>query len=74
MKKRIIFIVILATIVGLIFYGNRDVFNKSSSAYAVGDLIVDWGIGIGNVGPIFTVLNMTPGDVEERDVDVSMAP
>ena len=71
MKKRILFIVILAALVGLVFYGNKNVFNNFSTAYAVGDLNVDWGIGVGNVGPIFNVLNMAPGDIEERDVDVS---
>ena len=71
MKKRILFIVILAAIVGLVFYGNRNVFKNISTAYAVGDLTVDWGIGIGDVGPIFNVLNMAPGDVEEREVDVT---
>ena len=71
MKKRILFIVILTAIVGLVFYGNRNAFRNISTAYAVGDLTVDWGIGIGDVGPIFNVLNMAPGDMEERDVDVS---
>lgn len=72
MKKRIIFIVILASIVGFVFVANKDFFWKpATTAYAVGDLTVDWGIGVGDVGPIFNVLNMAPGDIEERDVDVS---
>lgn len=71
MKKRILYILILATLVGLVFYGNRGLFNRISTAYAVGDLTIDWGIGVGDVGPIFNVLNMAPGDMESRDVDVS---
>ena len=62
---------ILATLVGLAFYGNINLFNRTQTAYAVGDLTVDWGIGVGDVGPIFNVLNMAPGDMEERSVDVS---
>ncbi len=71
MKKRILFILILTAIVGLVFYGNRNILNNLSTAYAIGDLTVNWGIGVGDVGPIFTVLNMAPGDMEQRDVDVS---
>lgn len=41
-------------------------------AYAVGDLTVDWGAaGIGDVGPIFTISNMAPGDSESLDVDIT---
>src|SRR3989344_2232002 len=71
MKKRILFIIVLVILVGAVFYGNRNVFNNLSTAYAVGDLTVDWGIGVGDVEPIFNVLNMAPGDMEERSVDVS---
>ena len=71
MKKRILFIVILATLVGLVFYGNKNIFNNPSTAYAVGDLTIDWGIGVGDVGPIFNVLNMAPGDMAQHDVNVS---
>ena len=71
MKKRILYIVILAALVGMVFYGNRNVFNNLSTAYAIGDLTVDWGIGVGDVGPIFNVLNMAPGDMKKHDVDVS---
>ena len=34
---------------------------RSSTAYAVGDLIVDWGGGILESQPIFTIANMFPG-------------
>lgn len=41
-----------------------------SVAQAVGDLTVDWGIGFGNVGPIFTVNNMAPGQSSSKTVTV----
>lgn len=41
-----------------------------SEAYAVGDLSVDWGIGSGNVGPVFSVANMKPGDSVQRTVTI----
>lgn len=41
-----------------------------STAYAVGDLSVDWGIGTGNVGPVFTINNMAPGDSQTHSVKI----
>ncbi len=41
----------------------------SRTAFAVGDLTVDWGVI--EPGPIFVVNNAAPGDTEERDVDVT---
>jgi Ca2+-binding RTX toxin-like protein len=38
---------------------------------AAGDLSVDWGIGIGDVGPIFSITTMTPGQSEVRTVTVT---
>src|SRR3989344_3476763 len=38
---------------------------------AAGDLTVDWGIGIGDVGPIFTVSDMAPGQSETRTVIIT---
>src|SRR3989344_1442269 len=40
-----------------------------STAYAVGDLAVNWGVAEGN--PIFTINNMAPGQVETRSVIVT---
>lgn len=71
MKKRILFIVILAFLAGLFFAVNKSLFTTSPTAYAVGDLTVDWGIGVGDVGPIFVVNDMAPGDMEQRVVHVS---
>lgn len=42
---------------------------KNPTAFAVGDLSVDWGVPDGD--PIFVVNNMAPGDMEDRDVDVT---
>lgn len=66
MKKRILFIVILATIVGLVFYGNRNVFNNPSSAYAVGDLTVIW-----ETDPLFNETNIVPGFTKTKTVNVA---
>lgn len=41
---------------------------EKKTAYAVGDLNVEWGVPDGD--PIFVVQNMLPGDTEDRDVDV----
>lgn len=43
-------------------------FGGSSTAQAVGDLMVDWGVPDGN--PIFVVNNIVPGDMEQRTVHV----
>lgn len=42
------------------------------SALAVGDLTVSWeGAGVGNVGPIFSINNMVPGDSSTRNITVT---
>lgn len=43
--------------------------NVSSTAQAVGDLLIDWGVPAGN--PIFTVNNFLPGFTEIRTVKVT---
>src|SRR3989344_2685001 len=71
MKKRILVILSLIVIAVLLVQNNGlGLFNKNT-AYAVGDLTVDWGIGIGDVGPIFNISNFAPGETESRDVDVN---
>ncbi len=71
--KRIFKIVSLLVIVGILATQTNVISNffKPNTAYAVGDLIVDWGIGVGDVGAIFTVNNMAPGDSEDRNVIVT---
>ncbi len=45
-------------------------FFRPKTAYAVGDLSVDWGGGIDIDIPLFDVSNMIPGDIESRIVIV----
>ena len=47
------------------------IFSKTSTAQAVGDLIIDWGVPAGK--PIFYVLNFMPGDEETRTVKITNA-
>jgi Ca2+-binding RTX toxin-like protein len=70
--KRILTLVALIGIISALIYtnGGLSIFNFSNTAYAVGDLTVDWGIGTGDVGPIFTVSNAAPGDSESHTVTV----
>src|SRR3972149_10839047 len=44
-------------------------FLPDTTAYAVGDLTIDWGVPTGS--PIFVVGGMVPGDMESRQVDVT---
>lgn len=69
MKKRVLFIIILAALIGFVYYGNRDVFNSPSSVRAFGDLTVDFGVPPGD--PIFVVENMAPRDSIDKDVIVT---
>ena len=71
MKKRILTILSLFLIGGLIIQSNGlGLFNKNT-AFAVGDLTVDWGIGIGDVGPIFNENNIAPGFTDTKNVNVA---
>ncbi len=71
MKKRIISTTILAIIIGAVvyFHGGISSLFQSPTAYAVGDLTVNWGVPEGN--PIFTVVNFAPGQSESRTVQVT---
>lgn len=72
MKNRLIKISVLLLILGILLTQYRELpWFKASTAYAIGDLTVDWGIGTGDVGPIFSVTNMAPGDTEARNVIVT---
>lgn len=46
-----------------------DVFLPAGTAFAVGDLTIDWGVPAGS--PIFTATNFAPGEVESHDVLVT---
>lgn len=71
MKRRILNLMLILIIIGLAGY-HSGAFNslfKPSSAYAVGDLTVNWGVPLGQ--PIFNINNIAPGDVETHVVNVS---
>ncbi len=72
LRLRVIRIFVLLIIIAVIFTQTpwgQGIFRNQ--AYAVGDLTVDWGTaGIGNVGPIFSVSNMKPGDSQSRSVTI----
>ena len=71
LKFRIFKIFVIGIIVALAFnLASPNFLQNDSTAQAVGDLSVDWGIGTGDVGPIFVVNNMMPGQTEERSVSV----
>jgi Ca2+-binding RTX toxin-like protein len=69
-KKKVIAIFSALFLIITLLYGNGglNIFQKSSTVYAVGDLTVDWGIGTGNVGPVFNVSGFAPGQDEDRGV------
>ena len=71
MKTRILFIIALSFLIGVLIVNGND-FNKmfnSPTAFAIGDLTVDWGVPEGN--PIFIVNDIAPGQIESRTVQVS---
>src|SRR3989344_4041091 len=71
MKRRILIIIICLLIVGVFIRETNILQNlfKPSTAYAVGDLSVNWGVPPGN--PIFDINNLAPGDIEPHTVNVS---
>lgn len=66
-KTRIIKLILpfLIIVVG----GLYAVLNNVNTAFAVGDLVINWGVPTGD--PIFVVNNILPGDTEERTVDIT---
>lgn len=71
-KIRLARIFIIALVTALAFnFASPNFLQDKSTAQAVGDLTVDWGIGTGDVGPIFVVNNMAPGQIETRSVIVT---
>jgi Ca2+-binding RTX toxin-like protein len=74
MNKTFFRIILLMVLVSSLVYfnGGLNLFNFSRTAYAVGDLTVDWGsAGVGDVGPVFTVANMAPGESQSHQVTVT---
>jgi len=45
-------------------------FTLYKTAYAVGDLAIDWGGGVLEGQPIFTITNMAPGNIQSHTVHV----
>lgn len=70
---KIIKLISLLIIAGLLLSQTNTIANflRPNTAFAVGDLTVDWGIGTGDVGPIFTVNNTAPGNTESRTVVIT---
>lgn len=71
MKKRSLFTIVLALILVALVWTNKDVFKFNSTALAIGDLMVDWGAGVNEGDPLFTIGNMAPGEMEDRDVEIT---
>lgn len=70
MKSRILRIIAIVFILTGVLYAVGGVkLPNSSTAFAVGDLTIDWGVPSGN--PIFVITNIMPGDEETRTVDVT---
>lgn len=65
-------LIAVITLIGVLLTQSHVLTNlfRLQTAYAVGDLTVDWGIGTGNVGAIFTIENMAPGDTQSRTVTI----
>ena len=68
-KKTILKILLIVLSVATIYSFAAPHLWQSSTAYAVGDLSIDWGVPTSN--PIFVVNNMLPGDTEQESVDIT---
>jgi len=68
MKKLTFFISIIIIFVGIIYLKQNNFF-KSPTAYAVGDLTVNWGVTPGL--PIFTITNAAPGFSQTKTVQIT---
>jgi Ca2+-binding RTX toxin-like protein len=72
MKKKLLIIFISLIVISVAFWRTNGFgVLKSATAFAIGDLVVDWGIGTGDVGPIFNITGMAPGQTVSRVVNVS---
>ena len=68
-KLRLARIILLGIAVTVAFISIRANLTNPGTAFAVGDLTIDWGVPSGD--PIFVVNNMVPGDMEDRNVEVT---
>lgn len=68
-KLKLIKIAVISLVLALAYNMVSPAFVSNSTAYAAGDLTIDWGVTTGL--PIFTVTGMMPGDVESRPVIVT---
>lgn len=68
MKRILIFTISLLILSGGVFYAIKNNWFSSPTAFAVGDLTVNWGVPEGQ--PIFTITNATPGDSVARTVSI----
>lgn len=71
MIKKFIRIGIVSLVIAAVVYATGGLHNlfKSPTAYAAGDLTVDWGVPQGT--PLFTINGGYPGQVETRNVSVT---
>lgn len=69
--KKLIIISLILLCTALIAKESGAVSNlfKTNTAYAVGDLTINWGVPQGQ--PLFTVSGMAPGDIQARSVIVT---
>ena len=69
--RRILWITVWLLVITLLFNlnGGLNLFAKTTTIRAVGDLEVDWGVSEGN--PIFVVNSIAPGDMETRTVELT---
>ncbi len=70
MKKKLQLarILVLIGALAVAVFATGGFSTAKNTAYAVGDLTVDWGVPSGN--PIFTISNMSPGQSEEHTVSI----
>lgn len=69
-KKLILIFALIFLIIAWTVPGSPvNLFRNPTTVRAIGDLTVNWGVPEGN--PIFTISNMSPGQVEQRIVQVS---
>lgn len=69
MKIKILIFLISLAIISYAFIKGDFKFSFGGTAYAIGDLTVNWGVPEGN--PIFTVTNFAPGSSQTRNVIVT---
>ena len=69
-KLQLLRMISLSLAISLALWANGGLsFSLNNTAYAVGDLTIDWGVPSGD--PIFVVDNMAPGDMVSKSVAVT---